>query len=66
MKPQNVTCPDCGGPMVSRKSAHGCFWGCKDFPKCKGTRDSEGRSKSDRSSESWKHADREAPRRRWE
>lgn len=24
------------------------FWGCKDFPKCNGTRDSEGLSKEER------------------
>ena len=47
-KPENVKCPDCGGPMVSRKSQFGTFWGCLNYPECKGTRDSEGRSKADR------------------
>jgi len=42
MKPENVTCPDCNGPMVSRKSQHGVFWGCKNYPNCKGTRNSMG------------------------
>lgn len=42
MKPENVTCPDCNGPMTSRTSAHGVFWGCKAYPKCKGTRNSMG------------------------
>jgi len=51
MKPENVTCPECDGPMVSRKGKFGVFWGCKQFPKCKGTRDSMGRSKEDREQE---------------
>jgi DNA topoisomerase-1 len=42
MKPQNVECPDCGGEMTPRTSAHGKFWGCKAYPKCKGTRNSDG------------------------
>lgn len=48
MKPENVKCPDCDGEMVSRKSQYGTFWGCKDYPKCKGTRDSSGMSKAER------------------
>ncbi len=48
MKPTNVTCPECGGPMVSRKSQHGVFWGCRAYPQCKGTRDSMGLSKDER------------------
>jgi restriction system protein len=31
-------CPRCGKPMRRRKSAKGEFWGCADFPQCKGTR----------------------------
>ena len=31
-------CPLCGKPMRRRKSATGEFWGCTDFPDCKGTR----------------------------
>lgn len=54
MKPENVKCPDCGGPMVSRKSQYGTFWGCKSFPRCTGTRDSMGRSKQDRELEKQK------------
>ena len=50
-KPENVKCPDCGGPMVSRKSAHGVFWGCAAFPTCRGTRDSMGMSKAERAKE---------------
>lgn len=40
-------CPECDGEMVSRKSQYGTFWGCKKYPKCKGTRDSEGRTKEE-------------------
>lgn len=47
---ENVKCPDCGGPMIPRSSKHGKFWGCKDYPNCKGTRDSMGRSKRERDS----------------
>ena len=49
---EETLCPECNGPMVSRQSKFGVFWGCKDYPKCKGTRDSMGRSKSDR--DKWK------------
>jgi len=50
-KYEETLCPDCGGQMVSRKSQYGTFWGCKKYPECKGTRDSEGRSKADRAKE---------------
>lgn len=38
-----VKCPVCGGAMSVRtakvgKNAGGKFWGCKRFPRCKGTR----------------------------
>lgn len=47
---ENVKCPDCNGPMISRKNNKdgSRFWGCKMFPDCRGTRDSMGRSKEDR------------------
>jgi ssDNA-binding Zn-finger/Zn-ribbon topoisomerase 1 len=48
MTPENVKCPKCSGPMVPRKSSFGMFWGCKDYPQCKGTRDSMGLSKAER------------------
>lgn len=47
-KPENLKCPECDGEMVSRKSIHGSFWGCKAYPKCKGTRDSNGDSRDDK------------------
>lgn len=31
-------CPQCRHKMVKRKGPHGDFWGCPDYPKCKGTR----------------------------
>lgn len=31
-------CPDCGGEMKTRTSQRGPFWGCKQYPHCKGTR----------------------------
>jgi tRNA(Ile2) C34 agmatinyltransferase TiaS len=48
---ENVKCPECGGAMISRSGKYGTFWGCKKYPECKGTRDSMGRSKSERESE---------------
>lgn len=39
---EETRCPDCGGPMVPRNSSRGKFWGCKKYPKCKGTRNSDG------------------------
>jgi DNA topoisomerase-1 len=50
-KYEETLCPDCGGQMVSRSGTYGTFWGCKAFPKCRGTRDSQGRSKADRAAE---------------
>lgn len=44
-KPENVRCPNCEGPMVPRTSQHGKFWGCANYPRCKGTRNAEGESK---------------------
>jgi restriction system protein len=37
-------CPTCHGPMVKRVARRGAnagkaFWGCADYPKCRGTRD---------------------------
>lgn len=30
-------CPVCSGYMVQRESQHGLFWGCVQYPKCKGS-----------------------------
>lgn len=59
MRPENVKCPDCNGPMVSRKSEYGVFWGCADYPRCRGTRDNMGRSKDDRERERLRKEDSE-------
>ena len=50
MKPQNVICPECGSWMMSRvnRQTGQRFWGCHTFPECKGTRDTDGRSKTER------------------
>jgi len=29
-------CPKCGKMMANRKSKYGKFWGCSDYPNCKG------------------------------
>ena len=61
MKPENVKCPDCGGPMVPRtaKADGRKFWGCVQFPRCRGTRDTDGRSKAERNAERGNNADDE-------
>jgi len=40
-KQGDVTCPQCGAPMVMRESKKGQnagkqFWGCSRFPQCRG------------------------------
>lgn len=75
VKPENVRCPTCDGPMVPRTGRHGKFWGCANYPRCKGTRNSmgsapnrfesgtdNGRDQDETPSERWKNRDR----RRWE
>lgn len=39
-----LLCPKCNGPMVSRANAKTGqrFWGCKAYPKCTGTRNTDG------------------------
>jgi four helix bundle suffix protein len=37
-QPPGPECPVCSKPMRQRKSAKGNFWGCSEFPDCKGTR----------------------------
>lgn len=31
-------CPRCGSPMRRRSGRYGRFWGCSQYPRCKGTR----------------------------
>ena len=44
---EETRCPECDGPMVSRanKATGQRFWGCKNFPKCKGTRNTDGEAR---------------------
>lgn len=42
--PESPSCPECGAPMELRtakkgRNAGGQFWGCTQFPECRGTRD---------------------------
>jgi len=41
---ENVKCPECRGPMTSRKNGltGQLFWGCNAYPKCRGTRNTDG------------------------
>lgn len=50
---QDVECPECGSKMIARANrvTGEKFWGCKNYPDCRGTRDSEGKSKEDRKRE---------------
>ena len=47
---ENVKCPTCGGPMTSRKNkATGQrFFGCNAYPKCRGTRNTDGEARAER------------------
>lgn len=36
--PPPPTCPRCGSPMRRRPGRYGQFWGCSQYPRCKGTR----------------------------
>jgi DNA topoisomerase I len=35
---EKVRCPECGAAMVARSGRFGTFYGCVDYPKCKGIR----------------------------
>ncbi|MFP4310664.1 MAG: type I DNA topoisomerase [Nitriliruptoraceae bacterium] len=35
---ERVRCPECGKPMVARSGRFGTFYGCVDYPRCKGIR----------------------------
>jgi ssDNA-binding Zn-finger/Zn-ribbon topoisomerase 1 len=32
-----LPCPECGGMLVLRQSSFGPFYGCKNYPRCRGT-----------------------------
>ena len=65
MKPENVRCPDCDGPMVARSSQHGKFWGCASYPRCKGTRNSDGEARRPRRDEDDIEPDDAMPSQQW-
>ena len=46
---ENVKCPKCGGSMQSRanKATGQRFWGCKAYPICTGTLNTDGEARSD-------------------
>lgn len=64
----DLECPDCGGEMVSRRNAQTGqrFYGCKNYPTCRGTRDTDGESPREHKrangetfpSDRWRRADR--------
>ena len=33
---KSEVCPKCSGGMIVRSGRYGKFWGCKNYPKCKG------------------------------
>ncbi len=37
-EPASPDCPECGGAMRQRSSARGPFWGCGNYPECRGIR----------------------------
>jgi len=40
-EPASPDCPECGNPMRKRASTRGPFWGCGNYPQCKGIRQIE-------------------------
>jgi hypothetical protein len=58
-----VRCPKCGGPMVVRhnRKTGEAFWGCRNFPTCRGTRPYKGEGSLPPEREFW---DRETRRTR--
>ncbi len=36
--PSTPNCPRCGAPMRRRSGRYGQFWGCSNYPRCRGTR----------------------------
>lgn len=46
---EKTLCPICRGNMVSRanKATGQRFWGCAKYPRCTGTRDTDGNSRAE-------------------
>lgn len=59
-KPENTLCPLCNARMVPRKSKSSnnrVFWGCSNFPNCKGTRNTDGEARQEYKDNSMMSAD---------
>lgn len=41
---ETPTCPECGAPMVQKRSRYGPFWACSRYPDCRGKRSMAGKS----------------------
>ncbi|MFA6257743.1 MAG: topoisomerase DNA-binding C4 zinc finger domain-containing protein [Candidatus Paceibacterota bacterium] len=35
------SCQLCGGKLIKKKGSYGYFWGCKNYPKCRFTKNSK-------------------------
>ena len=48
MSIEETKCPVCDGPMQSRvnRATGQRFWGCKRYPVCKGTRNTDGEARN--------------------
>lgn len=46
--PPSPPCPECGGKTAQRQGKSGPFWGCLNYPECKGTVSEGGKGKSGR------------------
>lgn len=55
-------CPECGGPTKLRNGGYGPFYGCVDYPKCKGTVNLGGKKRRARQEE--RHGDSRQTKRR--
>jgi ssDNA-binding Zn-finger/Zn-ribbon topoisomerase 1 len=64
---ENLQCPECGGPMISRANTKTGqrFWGCRKYPDCRGTRNTDGEAPSERSDRAPSERQRENDRDRW-
>jgi len=69
---EKLTCPQCDGAMVSRvnKTTGQRFWGCASYPKCSGTRNTDGeapwsKDREDFDSELPSERQRKQDRSRW-
>lgn len=52
-------CPNCDHPMVMRESKYGKFWGCRQFPDCKGTRKLDWKEQEEKQGSYWNQITKE-------